>query len=573
MGDVEILHRLFTNAAEDGAPEAAKARNIPLADRDAESFVTPDVLTALDDLLRKTNPSSQQDGWVVRRFGAADGRTYACVITSDPSLVDAGKDRVGFLNHARLVAVDGPSFDAAALIEIALDFPIDDVRREARGRRLQAYRDAIAGEPSSVLVRTVAVSELQNIATDVLEDVLVAWLSNLDRRRHERISTATLDPMLIAQAWAALPLATQRRSSWAIGVTESCPVDVIFSNVDGRADAGGEALVKCVRDYVRLLHAAPSAFESMLDNASIIDATTLASMVQRQALAPELSSISREGEMSNKDKAPKGAPRRDRDSAAPEWQPLDADLRKEMNRQLAAMETLLRASVEERIAFALKDLQRTQTTTSRAAPRVDLSGRWMWIGAVVSLLLLAGAAYWFIGRPLLPREPRTAAAAAPVFTPDRPDQGATNTQSDEPPPTSAQRAAERAAVSGRWAEEWKALLETDPRFASDAIGKLARQTELSADADRVLNAFSDVVARNADLGTDGRDRLRVLLIECLGANESDGTKIKVDGKLTDVAPLVGAVKKRYGVTNKSTDLTQKSLQSEIVLRWMAGLEP
>ena len=66
MPEAEILHRLYTNAAEDGAADPARG-GVVAVERDAGPVVSKEVLGALDELLRKTSPSTTQPGWVVRR--------------------------------------------------------------------------------------------------------------------------------------------------------------------------------------------------------------------------------------------------------------------------------------------------------------------------------------------------------------------------------------------------------------------------------------------------------------------------------------------------------------------------
>jgi hypothetical protein len=117
MGEAELLHRLYTNAAAGGQWQTTGARAIPLELHDASSRVSTDVLAGLDDLLRKTQPAGKTTAWVVRRF--ADRDAYTCVVTSYPDLVRDAEGRPGFLNHARLVRVSEPSLDVAALFEAA----------------------------------------------------------------------------------------------------------------------------------------------------------------------------------------------------------------------------------------------------------------------------------------------------------------------------------------------------------------------------------------------------------------------------------------------------------------------
>src|SRR6185436_2795110 len=99
----------------------------------------------------------------------------------------------------------------------------------------------------------------------LLTDFLTALLAHLGHRRAVRVVLSDLDPPKLMHAWTALPLALQRKSSWAIGM-EACPVDVIFTRSTGTAASEGAqpALIESVQGYVSLLHSAPDRAAAIL---------------------------------------------------------------------------------------------------------------------------------------------------------------------------------------------------------------------------------------------------------------------------------------------------------------------
>lgn len=571
MGDVEILHRLFTNAAEEGSWERARARVVPLDDHDASSVLEPDVLEALDDLLKKTSSATTRTAWVVRRFAGRGAQTYACVIASYPDLVVAAEKRSGVLNHARLVPVDAPSFDAAALIETALEFPLGEVSAAAPDGRLRKYLEVLSGE-APVLVRPAAISELQALPTAALIDVLIGCLAGHARREGLRIAMRDAGPVTVARAWAALPSALQRTSSWGFEVSESCPVDVVFSPDDGAAAtaAGSAALVDTVQQYVRLLREAPATIDAMIVNPDIADANKLAAAVRRSALAPQLSSIdaSGKGEMSKKEKAAKPAPQREREGDV--WEPLDADVRAEMNRQYEAMNASLRIAVDERLA-AFEARLASQSLVGPSPARNARRGSRLaaYAGLAVLAIAIVGG-LWYFTRPK-PRPQQNVPVQNQQDAASQTPEPAPVTTSIPAAVTPVQEAVSRAEKSGKWADEWKAILESDSAFASSVINDLADRGAVPSAVREKLIRFATRIENKEDLRSDGRQSLRLLLVECI-AEEVAPRDVTIDGNLADAARILDDLRNRYGVRSAEKDLTQMTLQSEIILRWMASQE-
>lgn len=577
MGEVQILHRIFTNAAEEGSWDEAKARIVPVEDDDVDQVLPRHVVEALDELLKKTSPASTGTGWVVCRFVGSSDQMYGCVIASHPDLVHAGGERDGLLNHARVVPVDGPSFDAAALIEKAEDFPISEVCAAEPGRRLRTYLDGVRGE-SPALILPSAMPELQALPTDVVTGVLLGCLSTHGRREHVPMMMPTADAATMARAWAALPVGLQRTSSWGFGVTASAPVDVVFSPSHGTppAKAASENLVARVQEYMRLLVKAPTKVSDMIANAAIRDVNTFAAIIQSSALAPELFSIdvSGKGEMPKKPRGVNPEPRREREAERSEWQPLEADTRAEMNRQFEAMEKSLRLIMDERLA-AFEARQRTQQLPARQSPGAAGSfWKRMWLPAAAAL---AVAAVLYGGWQFFQRgksQPKSPAVVSPKERDDRQQnrQTAAAVPTTEVPRLSyAADAVRRAEGSGNWAEEWKTLLESEPAFAAEMIQDTADRTEMTSDMRRTMLDIADRVARRENLGPAGRQSLRAFLVDCIAA-EIGLSSIEVDGNVADVKALLKRVKDRYRVKNPATDPAQMAMQSEIILRWMAERE-
>lgn len=540
MPEAEILHRLYTNAAEDGAQAAARGRIVEV-DRDASQVLSKAVLHSLDDLLAKTSPSTTQTGWVVRRFVDAN-KTYGCVIASHGDLVKAAEDRDGVLNHARLVAIDGPSFDVSALIELAHEFPEADVCATPEGRRLRAYIDAVSSE-TTTLVRSVTIGELQD--APLLHEMLLASIATLHHTRFAmKIANANIDDL--ARAWAALPLALQTQSSWAIGVKDGCPVNALVSPTDGTSPSqlGSGVLNDCIKNYVRLVQQAPETVSAMLANPALRDATAFAEVVRKSAVAPELKSVIGKEEMSKK-------PRND------SWQPLDDDSRSEVNRQLKAAVELLRRETDDRLrTFEEKMRSQSQSQQQRNALLP------VWIAIAVLLLAIAFLGY----RSFV--QPRTISIdrPAPITREEPRDRDEETSTPDEPETPSispSRQAIARAETSNQWADEFKALIDNDSSSVARLIDDAARDANSEA-----LAKYAQRIANTEDLGVNGRDQLRALLIDAL-AMQFD-PKVKVDGKLADVD--LAALKKRYGVTSNSNDPTSKALQSELLLRWIAERE-
>jgi hypothetical protein len=539
MPEATLLHRLYTNAAAGGQSQETGARAIPLEERDAANVVSADVLAGLDDLLRKTQPAGNETAWVVRRFAAPDGDSYACVIASYPDLVRDAKGRAGFLNHARLVRVAEPSFDVTAIVEMAESFPIQEICATPEADRLAAYVNLVSGE-DRVAIRPVAVAELQQLPRAFLADFLAACFAGLGQSQRMRFALTAPTIENLALAWAAVPLALQRSSSWAIGTDDSCSVDAIFAP-QGKppAQVASAAMLQCVKRYVALLDS--HDFGAILGNASIKTVVALDEVVKRATVAAPLA---QEMEMQTK----KSKPRRD------EWEPLDADTIAELKRQHEAMEESLRHYVDQRLAALERQPSRGNT------PSLATFAAWIPSLALLAILLIGSGAYWFANL----RKPSTHSVAAeeqarteeerPTFTPST-----TETQPARIEQTSAQRAVAATETSGKWADALRDYLASDANTAARAIADLAAT---ASSGRRTLDEFASRVAAGTDLKPEGRERLRALLVDAIAAQNDAG--VTVDGKLADVD--MARLKKEYSATaTKPIDA-----QSEIILRWMAG---
>jgi len=576
MGEAGILHCLYTNAASGSSWDSPGARHVPLQERDAIRFLPPEVTRALEDLLRKTVPAGRETGWVVCRFAADGEATYACVIASHPDLVTDSDGRNGFLNHARLVRVSEASFDATALLELAAEFPLADVCAASDAHRLTAYVNLVGVEPV-VPVRPVSVSELQALPASDLTRSLLGFLASVGRKERLHIALPNAEPASLCSAWAALPLALQRTSSWAVAVTDSCPVDAIFSGSAGKSpeSVASEAMVTWVQRYVRLLMDAPENFRALLNNPNLSAPQALEDAVRQINIgATTLSSAATpgKGEMANKQNTTKANARRDGE----EWQPVAPAAVDEMSRQLKAMEASLRQVIDERFA-AWDASQRSQPRRQVAFSEI-LAGLWQryWLHFLATLLAVAAVAVlaiMILGPPREPGETSQPGEIADTSQDTTPVPAQPETAS-QPSMTSVQSAVANGEASGQWAEELKLLLASDPGSVVRAISDIEDRVTPPRDASAALSDFAVRLARKETLaaeGAKGREGLRNLLVDGIAADVAQGAGVKVDGKLADVAPLMDELKGRLRVTHTSKDVNARDLQSEIILRWMVSM--
>ena len=84
--------------------------------------------------------------------------------------------------------------------------------------------------------------------------------------------------------------------------------------------------------------------------------------------------------------------------------------------------------------------------------------------------------------------------------------------------------------------------------------------------------FATRIEKKEDLRSEGRQSLRLLLVECIAAEVAAPQDVIIDGNVADSGRLLDAIKQHYGVKSADKDLTQMTLQSEIILRWMASHE-
>lgn len=587
MAEVEILHRIFTNAAEGGLFQEPGARAVPLEERDLLQADLPVIRRAVDDLLATTAPAGHQDGYAVVRYTGDANETYACLVVSYPDLFEDATGRGGFLNHARLVRVSEPSLDVAALFEVAGDFPYGEVCAVAAGERRSAYIGKVAMEEPAIVVRPVAAAELQDVPRELLTDFLIACLVHIGQKRGESVLLADVDPAKLVRAWAALPLALQRKSSWAVGVA-SCPVDVVFTREQGKAASkdANQSLVETVERYVSLLDREPGRVDAILNDPAVTTPGELRDAVLRVApAAPPTTTIPIAGQqdMARKPRNPKVSPEQQ------EWDPVHPDDVAGLNRQYKAMEASLRKIIDERFA-ALELRQGSQPKADRpreakgtppAAPaamatpkgeRENAEPWWTWpwlpfVGVLAIALVVVAVVMWPRKKQEAPPDPQTETIAnvpAPVYTPP---------EETQTPARRAVKAAEQSTDGSAWAEALKQFLEAEPELAARAIDELSAGTPNRVD--ELLNEFAARVGRKEDLGADGvkgREGLRYLLVQCIAYQAFPDAGVKIDGSVADVTPLVGRFKEQYGVKSTQTDAAARELQSEIILRWIASRE-
>lgn len=269
--------------------------------------------------------------------------------------------------------------------------------------------------------------------------------------------------------------------------------------------------------------------------------------------------------MTKKERATKAETREPRT----EWQPLDADVRAELNRQFKAMEEVLRRTIDERLAaFEAKQRAQAPSRNERATLAGSLLPVWITAGIFV-LAALAWLGYRTFGPRNEPAQRPSSYTERERYEVSEPEPSTTN---EAPPLNPVQSAIARAeSTPSLWPDEFKALLENDRDFVAGAVSAVAARDEVPRDAKAALANFATRIARGEDLQAAGREKLRALLLDCL-ASDVDGAKVKIDGKLNDVAPYLDALKKRYRTSSTSDDATQMSLQSELLLRWLSERE-
>jgi len=557
MPEVEILHRLYTHAAT-GAGPAEGWKNVRLDERDAADVLPKEVLTALDTLVAKTTPAGPDTAWVVRRFAGHEG-TFACLIASYPDLVDDEGGRPALLTHARIVRTQPTQalLDVAALVALAEDFAAGDVRNRAPEHRLQQYLDLLS-EEAAVTIREVSVSEL-DLPRPFLCDVLVACFAGLGKREQTRVAVqAEGSPAAeLARAWAAIPVALQRASAWAVGVEDGCPVDVIFDD-SGRnaASVGGATLAAFVSRYAGLLLDGPYDFTGVLSNPDMTTVTKLNEALQK---AEPLSAFRDFTPVPPKrvDMPKKG--KKDDPHVSPGAGELDPDTIAEIDRQFRAMESSIRTLIDQRFAAMERGSQR-----EAAAPR-----RWTLVHALITLVAIIMTAVLTVAlmrflRPAVDgRQSPTPASITDTST-ETSDTSAT-TSAEPDPALEAKRAALKSAIAGaevdrKWALGLKAFIESNGAIVSGAIRDAERDLTSSDPARDELERIALSIDEHK---LASRDRLRDLLVDAIGG-EKGGEK--VDGKLDDVN--VAVLKERLGVKTASNDAGNIELQSEIIFRWM-----
>ncbi len=535
MGESELLHRLYTNAAAGGQFETTGARALALDERDVSGSVSADVLAGLDDLLKKAQPAGNETAWVTRRLAASDGGSYACVVASYPDLIPDAEGRRGFLNHARLVRVAEPSFAAPALLEVANSFPIQEICATPEEERLGAYLNFVGAE-GGVVVRPMAISVLQAIPRAVLEDVLAACLAGVGMKERTKFAVPAAGVDQLALGWSAIPFALQRASSWAAGADDGCPVDAIFSP-QGKVPAhvAPAALVDCAKRYVSLLHDAPKDFDAILRNLNVATVVKLDEVVKRATVAAPIRAQgagrgAQETEMQTK------KPRASRDDS----DSLDPETVAEMKRQYDAMTLSVRDYIDKRAAAP---------ETRRPSQAPSIATLWIPAVAVLSLLLSGFALFLSLRKPVV-------RASRDVSEPERIEVPAAVYNEPDSLPAQKSRVANAvadAAVTGKWADALRDFLTSDAGVAADAISSLRAPA---------LDPFAARVAARKDLKPEGREQLRALLVDAIAAELNPGEK--VDGKLA--AAGLNQLRREYAVQSTRP----QDVQSEIILRWMVS---
>lgn len=560
---VKILHRLYSHALFDFWSTRGW-NNVRVDDRDAVDFVPAQVLRELDDLMSKISPSSAGPGWVVRRY-AADDDTYACVIVSYGDVVVDDSDRPALLTHARLVCVPATQawFDAAALVELAQGLAIQNVRAVSPNARVHRYLELIRAE-SAIAIREVTRADL-NLPRSFLCDALVGWLAAIGKQQQIRVALPAPEVSLIgdlARAWAAMPLALQRTSAWAIGVKDGCPVDVIFANASGNKakELGSDTLIGFVARYVNLFLDSPYDFSLLLSNPEMTTTARLNEALQKAEPLTLLRDVA--PAPSGKNELKKNPTDETQIASRGE---LDNETTMELDRQYRAMEASLRTYID----------QRFEALENRVPPRDQVATiPWTWqrvlavFAAIILTAVTATSVTIFVMRPAkkLRRTAidsvgtdtsKTSAPTETTQTMDTDEVAGTDTAAEAALQTAAQNLVKAAATDQRWAGGLFELVKTN---GSLVAAKIDQSTSNRAPEDAVRKQW-DSFSSKIKAGKIGSGRGEVDPVQFRAV------LLKIIDK--DIKPdNLGSLRKNKCA--KSTDNNPITLQGEIILRWLAG---
>lgn len=568
----DVYHRLYTHAPLDEF-DTTGGRLVPLDERDASDVLTPDVLKDLDHLLKTAKPDGNQTAWVVRRY-SSKGFSYACVMTSIPDLVTDVAERRGVLNHARLVQVDagGAMFDAAALVALAQDFALDDLYKSPPERQLSDYLDQVSGEQTTA-VRPVTIDVLQQLPLELLCDVIVACLAQLNEHGAVRLRIPADEDVIsrIATAWAALPVALQRASSFAVALADGCPVDVIFSTsaIIPASQAGTPTLRECVNRYLHLL--LDTAYDSMslLRNANIDSLTKLNDFVQRAT--PMADASAGRTEMSKGKKQEGG-----RSRAREEPPPLPDQRVSELERQYRSME----ASLREYIDLRLHEVQLRMPPPAAPPPSASSGSTFLpWTIAAISLFFAVVMTVLLVFRPEKPVVDHGGGTPTQT-TPSTENPEQTNSDITATPELSPNRkifadAIAHAHKTNQWKKEWETLIANHGSLVSPVLGEVAGAQKVPTKCCAApLRTQASKIDHKQNLGDAGHKALRVVLLEYIATlDASPPETMKVNGDLNDIpADLLERIKKQFKVENAASK-SSEGFQAEVILRWLESREP
>ena len=533
-------------------------------ERDASEILPSEALAELKELLRKLMPEGDQPAWAMRRFSGGKDR-FACVAVSYGGFADADR-RDGVLNHARVVKLEPESawVDPYPLVALAAEFEIKSVLRRDAVDRLQSYVDAVAEE--DVTVRALSRQELKSVPRELLHDVILGTLTGIaDARVRRRVRMPQGPLPQIARAWAALPVGLQRRSSWAYGVADGVPVQIIWTadaaevNVDGPS----RAVKDCAAKYTEIVFDSNYDLSNYVKNEQI-DLGGFSQDVQRMA-ATVAATLPETKAMSTK-KSQKGESR-----SGPRGETLAEGDVAELNRQYERILDSLKEYVDLRLEAyetgrPAKALQPSKTRQGFMQQYGIALGA---IGGVLLTIVIFFAIRWFQERQSVrtnvPQVPQQESGVLP--------QSETETEAADVPQTNSKLRAliSSADASGQWKEAFLALTEQEPALVGGMIEDAILHPSSGSAADSTLANFRDRLLGNGKkLASADREALRKYLLQYIGALEASAADpVIIDEGLSDLSPvLMRSIKVRTKTRSASDKAEDFELQSEIILRWL-----
>jgi hypothetical protein len=362
----------------------------------------------------------------------------------------------------------------------------------------------------------------------------------------------------LARAWAAVPVALQRTSAWAVGVGDGCPVDVIFATAGKKArDVGSDALVDFVARYVNLLLDSPYDFSAVLRNPEMTAVTKIHDALQKAEPLSVLGdlTLAPAGKSEMQKKKPK-----DDTPFSPRGE-LDNDLTTELDRQYRAIETSLRNYIDQR--FAAMEARVPQREPAAASP-------WTWTRVLtlvgmfaITAVLASGVTMLFtrIGKTTGEAKDTAETASTDTVKTETAEKTATTAQPDseaESRHAAVKEVIAAAETDNTWGGSLLGLAQTNGKLVATEVEQGIKNIPKNDPARKRVEAILPTIKTGGLAGrldADPPREMRVALLKVIAPaiNENELASLKKNS----------CAKSAYG-----NDVI--TYQGEIVLRWLAG---